>query len=385
MSDKTTPGSLIEGRIWRSLRLGLFIPSIYFLTVDKALPAVVLLSIAMLMGWYTSFKLKNQEEESPNILVGLHLLDMMMAVATFSIVLGKHHLHVAHTSPMLIAGTVFVSIRLVGWAMYTWSVARENKRHRCGSFWSKASNLSITAAMIVWILELDNYQEITTGISILMMAASAIDYLYWYYRDSDHRKPLSVSNQLTLSRIILTPVFIWVFAYDNDLVYHNNHPVFQGLAVLMVVGFMVTDFLDGYLARKWGEVSTLGKYLDPFSDKISNMTIFFCFMASGYAPIWMVALIYFRESSVETLRTLAANQKVVMPARRSGKWKTAIQGTGILIILLFGLQPFQELIPQWAAIWEYLPKSTMGLITLVTVLSGVDYFWASRDLLKKYV
>jgi len=139
------------------------------------------------------------------------------------------------------------------------------------------------------------------------------------------------------------------------------------------------------LARKMGEVSTLGKYLDPFSDKISNMTIFLCFLASGYATIWMVALIYFREASVETLRTLAANQSIVMPARRSGKWKTAIQGTGIVIILLGTLDFWSTLVPCWNAIWDYLPNTVMWIVTAATLLSGIDYFASSKQVLKNYV
>ena len=152
----------------------------------------------------------------------------------------------------------------------------------------------------------------------------------------------------------------------------------------MVLGFMLTDYLDGHLARKWGEVSTLGKYLDPFSDKISNMTIFMCFIATGYAPVWMVALIYFREASVETLRTLAAAEGLIMPARRSGKWKTALQGIGIVTILVCALDPIQQ-IEGFKAVWQALPQIVMGVITFVTIASGIDYFVSSKHILQKYV
>jgi CDP-diacylglycerol--glycerol-3-phosphate 3-phosphatidyltransferase len=99
----------------------------------------------------------------------------------------------------------------------------------------------------------------------------------------------------------------------------------------------------------------------------------------------MVALIYFREASVETLRTLAASDGVTLPARRSGKWKTAIQGTGIIIILLGALDPLATVLPCWDEIWDYLPKTVMGIITFVTLASGIDYFVSCRDVLKKYV
>ena len=163
----------------------------------------------------------------------------------------------------------------------------------------------------------------------------------------------------------------------------------SGIGVLVALGVYVlacfTDFLDGYLARKMGEVSTLGKYLDPFSDKISNMTIFLSFIATGYAPVWMVALIYFREASVETLRTLAAAENVIMPARRSGKWKTALQGIGIVIILTGALDPIQKLIPALTESWNIIPPIIMGVITTITLISGIDYFISSKHVLKKYV
>jgi CDP-diacylglycerol--glycerol-3-phosphate 3-phosphatidyltransferase len=190
---------------------------------------------------------------------------------------------------------------------------------------------------------------------------------------------------MTMSRIILTTFFLWIFFYDGDLNYSNNTFALKLIALLMVLGFMLTDFLDGYLARKMDEVSTLGKYLDPFSDKISNMTIFLSFIATGYAPVWMVALIYFRESSVETLRTLAAAENVIMPARRSGKWKTALQGIGIVTILTGALDPIQKAIPALAESWATIPPIIMGVITAITILSGVDYFLSSKHILKKYV
>jgi CDP-diacylglycerol--glycerol-3-phosphate 3-phosphatidyltransferase len=99
----------------------------------------------------------------------------------------------------------------------------------------------------------------------------------------------------------------------------------------------------------------------------------------------MVALIYFREASVETLRTLAAGEGITMPARRSGKWKTAIQGAGILIILVGALDPLFTVLPNWKEIWVYLPYSIMSIITFITIASGIDYFVSSKDVLKKYV
>jgi CDP-diacylglycerol--glycerol-3-phosphate 3-phosphatidyltransferase len=281
---------------------------------------------------------------------------------------------------------------------------KENKQLPLNSVWGKITTAALNITMIFYALriesvqlklwkiqrEVQNLSNILMVASLLLIAATTIGYLYFYYRDPDHRKPISVATQLTFSRIILSPVFIWVFFYDNNLTYQDNNLIFKSLALLMVIYFAVSDGLDGYLARKFGEVSTLGKYLDPFSDKISNMSIFLCFLASDYANIWMIALIYFREATIETLRTLAAVEGVVLDARRSGKWKTALQVTTVITILTGAIADTIILrnwpgLPLWSSIWYYLPYSMMGLVAVITILSGVDYIVGNLKVLKKYL
>jgi len=379
----------LYGRVLRILRILAYFPVFYFIWAGYSKLAAVNISIILIVAWYLHFKIRQQDIEKPYYQLWLSFVEGIFAFAVMLCIFIRDSLSDDdEPEKMLAVGCVLLLSRVVGRTLYLLSMLREGKSFLTSGFWSKASTLSINATMLVYVLELkelEPYRLICVGLSMLLMFASGVSFGYRYYRDPMHRKPLSVSNQLTMSRIVLTPVFLWVFFYDNNLNYQDNSMVFKILALVMIIAFMVTDFLDGYLARKWGEVSTLGKYLDPFSDKISNMTVFLCFLASDYAPVWMVALIYFREASVETLRTLAAGEGMTMPARRSGKWKTAIQGTGILIILLGALDPLAALIPNWTEIWEYLPYSVMGMITLVTIASGIDYFVSGKDILKKYV
>ncbi|HSQ42787.1 MAG TPA: CDP-diacylglycerol--glycerol-3-phosphate 3-phosphatidyltransferase [Fibrobacteraceae bacterium] len=368
----------------RILRALLFIPPFFLIWTEHEWLAAATLAVVTAMGWYSNLQLRYQDEEKPYYQLWLNFVDGLLSFGVMVVILVRN-LYKEYEFPwILTVGCIALLARVVAHALYGLSVVREGKPVRRG-FWSKTATLSITLTEMIYVLDLEHYQQISMVMSLLLMAASGSAFLYWFYRDSDHRQPLSVASQLTMSRIVLTPFFIWIFFYDNDLIYQNNNLIFKSLALLMVIGFMVTDFLDGHLARKWGEVSTLGKYLDPFSDKISNMTIFLCFLASGYAEIWMVALIYFREASIETLRTLAASQNVVMPARRSGKWKTAIQGAGILIVLAGALDFWSLIIPNWDFIWRYLPDAVMGIITAITLLSGLDYFIASKRILQKYV
>ena len=384
MTEKTSDVRF-RSRIWSVLRAIVFICVIIFIWNGMAKTACSFVAIALIMGWVNLYQLRSQEIEKPYYRLWLNVVDGFLSFAVMTSIFIRDLMQNDQTEKLLAVGCVFLLARLIAHSLFSLGVLREGKSLPRKRRWSKLSNIAITITMGVYLLNLEDYQQICMVTSILLILASTVAYAYWYYRDPAHRKPLSIASQLTMSRIVLTPFFLWVFFYDNDLDYSNNSLVFKSLSLVMVLGFMLTDFLDGHLARKMGEVSTLGKYLDPFSDKISNMTIFMCFIATGYAPVWMVALIYFRESSVETLRTLAASEGLIMHARRSGKWKTALQGIGIVAILLGAIDPVRMLVPGLDAIWGSFPVIVMGIITAITIISGIDYFYSSKHILKKFV
>ena len=375
----------LRSRVWSVLRAIVFVCVIAFIWLGMTKTAIALVVAALAMGWVSQYKLKFLEIEKPYYKLWLTIVDGFLSFVVMTSIFVRDLIKSEDAEIILGVGCAFLLARLIAFTLFSLGVLREGKQLSNKRRWSKLANLAVTITMGVYLLNLEHYQQICMVTSILLMVASTVAYAYWYYRDPAHRKPLSIASQLTMSRIVLTPFFLWVFFYDNDLDYSNNSIVFKALALIMVLGFMLTDFLDGKLARAMGEVSTLGKYLDPFSDKISNMTIFMCFIATGYAPVWMVALIYFRESSVETLRTLAASEGMIMPARRSGKWKTALQGIGIVAILLGAIDPIRALIPGFESIWGMFPTAVMGVITAITLISGVDYFVSSKHILKKFV
>ena len=378
-------GVRLRTRIWSILRAIVFVCVIVFIWMGMAKTATAFVGIALVMGWVNLFQLRSQEIEKPYYRLWLNFIDGLLQFSVMTSIFIRELILQENTEKLLGVGCAFLLARLIANNLFNLGVLREGKSLPRKRRWSKFANIAVTITMGVYLLNLEDYKQICMVASILLMIASTVAYAYWYYRDPAHRKPLSIASQLTMSRIVLTPFFLWVFFYDNDLDYSNNSLVFKSLALIMVLGFMLTDFLDGKLARAMGEVSTLGKYLDPFSDKISNMTIFMCFIATGYAPVWMVALIYFRESSVETLRTLAASEGLVMPARRSGKWKTALQGVGIIAILVGALDPMASVIPSYQEFWSIFPTAVMATITAITIISGIDYFVASKHILKKFV
>lgn len=384
MSENRTDVRL-RSRIWSLLRALVFVCVIIFIWLGMAKTACAFVLIALIMGWVNLYQLRSQEIEKPYYRLWLNVVDGLLQFSVMTSIFVRDLYYSESAEKLLGIGCAFILGRIIAHSLFSLGVLREGKKLPQKRRWSKLANLATTVTMGVYLLNLEDYQQICMVATILLIVASTVAYAYWYYRDPAHRKPLSIASQLTMSRIVLTPFFLWVFFYDNDLNYSNNSIVFKVLALAMVLGFMLTDFLDGKLARAMGEVSTLGKYLDPFSDKISNMTIFMCFIATDYAPVWMVALIYFRESSVETLRTLAASEGLIMPARKSGKWKTALQGIGIVAILLGAIDPVRVLVPGLNDIWHIFPTIVMGVITAITVISGIDYFVSSKHILKKFV
>ncbi len=256
--------------------------------------------------------------------------------------------------------------------------------------WQYFAHWGIYATVLLHTIEAHPWAAISTGVSLILCGVSSGTWMIRHLRHPNARSHITMATQITLSRIVLAPVFIAVFFYDSDTDFSNNHLVFQVTALLIALASAISDWLDGYLARKWGEVTTLGKYLDPWSDKISTMTTFLCFLGTGWASVTIVALIFYRESAVETLRTLAAAEGEVISARRSGKWKTAIQIGAILAILTFAcfdgiLRDMHIVWAWWDLFFRMAPRILMWIVAMVTVASGVEYFYANRHLLKKHI
>lgn len=381
---------IIAGRIWVLTKLATFIAALVCLFLDRNLWATVFLSASLLMGFWASFKLSHEDIERPLALFWLELGEKALGNLIFLVLFLRLAWDPGVPFPtMLLAGLITITLRNVFYLIFSISLLKEHRELPLKTIWGKATTLCLNVTMMFYVWNVEHGSHIMMVTSILVILATSIGYLYFYYRDPRSRKPVSLATQVTLSRILLSPVFIWVFFYDNNLMYQDNHLVFKILAALLAIFFVASDGLDGYLARKRGEVSQLGKYLDPWSDKISNMSIFLCFLASGYATVWMMALIFFRESTIETLRTLAAASGVTIDARRSGKWKTALQGTAIITILVLEiadtlLARYAPGLPYWSEIWSWIPYSLMGAVTVVTLLSGVDYFVSNKKVLKKY-
>ncbi|MDD3801105.1 CDP-diacylglycerol--glycerol-3-phosphate 3-phosphatidyltransferase [Desulfuromonas thiophila] len=189
--------------------------------------------------------------------------------------------------------------------------------------------------------------------------------------------PFNLPNLLTMARMACVPVVVMLLLEDSRLL---------SFWATVVFGFAsITDWLDGYLARKWQLVTVLGKFLDPLADKLLVMAALIMMIPLGRVPAWAVFLIIAREVFITGLRSVASSEGIVIDASSQGKYKTIFQMVAIVALLLhydyywlFGLK------------WElfHVQMHNVGLfffyISLVlTLWSGGDYLYRFYRLLTR--
>ena len=174
----------------------------------------------------------------------------------------------------------------------------------------------------------------------------------------------NLPNSLTLFRIFLVPILVVI------LLTKFEGKELWGVGVFLVAAF--TDFLDGYLARKRGEVTDLGKLLDPVADKLLVSAALISLVEMGLAKAWMVVIIIGREFAVMGLRSVASAQQITIPASMWGKYKMASQVIAISLLIL-GDHPWGP------AALARMPLHTFGdgllwIVVILAVMSALDYF-----------
>lgn len=172
---------------------------------------------------------------------------------------------------------------------------------------------------------------------------------------------MNIANKLTFMRMILVPVFVLFMYLPGDN--------YRMIATIIFVAASFTDFLDGYLARKNGLVTTFGKFADPLADKILVASAIILLSELGIIPGLTVIVIIAREFAITGFRVIAASENITIAAGPLGKIKTATQMVGIILILL-----------------NYTPLVKIGIIlyyisVFFTILSGVDYIVRNKEVL----
>ena len=182
-------------------------------------------------------------------------------------------------------------------------------------------------------------------------------------------------NLITSLRLPLAPVAVAFLIWGEENMWGTI------IAALLALILELTDILDGHLARKYDCVTNFGKLYDPFSDAFCRYTLFLGLYAIGIADLWMVLAIFYRDSSVSFMRSIAASRNVIIAARTSGKLKAIAQGVGMQIIFLSLVLSSIPLGEGWPI--QSLPWWTMFVVTVVTIISFIDYLMANLPMLRQ--
>ncbi|TWT28216.1 CDP-diacylglycerol--glycerol-3-phosphate 3-phosphatidyltransferase [Planomicrobium sp. CPCC 101110] len=185
---------------------------------------------------------------------------------------------------------------------------------------------------------------------------------------------MNIPNKITISRILLIPIFMAVMLIDFNwgtmTLFGATMPVTHFVGGMIFLFASLTDWVDGYYARKYNLVTTFGKFLDPLADKLLVSAALIILVELGFAPSWVVILIISREFAVTGLRLVLAGEGEVVAAGGLGKIKTTAQIIAIITLLLHNTI-FTAINIPFAEIMLYIAL-------IFTVWSGWDYFYANR-------
>ena len=175
---------------------------------------------------------------------------------------------------------------------------------------------------------------------------------------------MNLPNTLTLVRMFLVPLLVVVLLteFEGRQILGMSKEI---VGAVIFASASITDWLDGYLARRRRQVTWLGQMLDPIADKLLTSAAFISLVQLGLAPAWMVAIIIGREFAITALRSLAYSRGVTIPASPLGKIKMGSQVTAILLLIV-GWGPVPQLaLLGYAALW---------VVMAAAIVSAVDYY-----------
>jgi len=192
---------------------------------------------------------------------------------------------------------------------------------------------------------------------------------------------LTLANILTVSRLFLAPIFL-VFCLSDD-------PTGVTVAVLVFGIAAITDWLDGFSARAYGQVTEQGEFLDPLADKVLTTTAFVAFYMLDIMPLWMVLVIIVRDFGVTAMRSVADQRGTPMRTSWHAKVKTFLQMVVIVFILAVLWWSYNGTVSVWD---EMLAQDLLHsgvtyypllVLTLLTLWTAIEYVLANRALFRK--
>lgn len=192
---------------------------------------------------------------------------------------------------------------------------------------------------------------------------------------------MNVPNKLTLSRFVLTALFLGVL--------FSRIPYYETMGLLLFSAASLTDYFDGKIARRDKLITNFGILMDPLADKILVCSAFIAFVGLGWMPSWMTVVVVSRELAITGLRLLAASKNLVLAAEGFGKHKTISQIVAIIAILVFhgyrqwgpvGPAVFALPVPPGHPWINWFMPLSLYLAVILTFTSGAIYLWRNRPL-----
>lgn len=167
---------------------------------------------------------------------------------------------------------------------------------------------------------------------------------------------MTLATKITLIRVVLIPIYMALMYVSGGV-----PGIWLWLALAVFIIASVTDYIDGQIARKRGQVTDFGKFLDPLADKLLTIAAMAMFTEWGMMPAWALMIVLAREFGVTGLRLVAVGKGTVIAAGKSGKFKTASSMVGLCFWMAFPT-------------YQWLGWLVTGIIVVTTVYSGAEYF-----------
>lgn len=184
---------------------------------------------------------------------------------------------------------------------------------------------------------------------------------------SIQKHAFNLPNLLTYSRILVIPVIVLFMALQGPENSLETNRLYSYIATILFVIAGISDLVDGYFARKWGQVSVLGKLMDTLADKLVHMAVMVMMIEMLILPAWLVIVLLFREMTITGLRGLAATQGIVIAAGSLGKNKAALLNVALTALLLnYGLWGLNSYSIGWIC---------LTMATVVSFVSGFQYIY----------
>lgn len=172
---------------------------------------------------------------------------------------------------------------------------------------------------------------------------------------------MNLANKITMFRIFLLPIFVLSYYYDQSGI--------SSLAIFLLGSF--SDFLDGYVARKYDMITDFGKFIDPIADKILVLSAFILFIERGFVEPWVVIVVLFRELLISGFRMLAAKKNISIAADIFGKLKTTTQFFSVIFFFLTIILINRNM--------YIIGKVLLYISVALTVLSMINYLYKNRE------